>query len=87
MDCQMPVMDGFEATRHIRQMHNGNQHVPIVAVTANTMSEDEARCYDAGMNGFVPKPINQKIVQSVLKRWLGVDAPPDSSAYTEARQS
>ena len=87
MDCQMPVMDGFEATRCIRQMHNGNQHVPIVAVTANTMSEDEARCYDAGMNGFVPKPINQKIVQSVLKRWLGAGASADCAAYTEARQS
>ncbi|MDX1695220.1 MAG: response regulator, partial [Ketobacteraceae bacterium] len=70
MDCQMPVMDGFEATREIRQMHNGNQHVPIVAVTANTLSEDEAQCYDAGMNGFVPKPINQKVIQSLLLKWL-----------------
>ena len=52
----------------IRQMTNGNQLAPIVAVTANTMSEDEARCYDAGMKGFVPKPINQKVVQPVPQR-------------------
>lgn len=70
MDCQMPVMDGYEATRVIRQMHNGNQCVPIIAVTANTLSEDEANCYDAGMNDFVPKPISQNIIKSILNRWL-----------------
>lgn len=49
-------------------MTNDNQLVPIVAVTANTMSEDDSRCYDTGMKGFVPKRINQKVVQPLLQR-------------------
>ena len=85
MDCQMPVMDGFEATRAIRQLTNGNQLVPIVAVTANTMSEDEARCYDCGMNGFVPKPINQKTVQGLLQRWLGQQNTDNDAGYSPAK--
>ena len=74
MDCQMPVMDGFEATRRIRNMLNGNQRVPIMAVTANAMSADEARCYEAGMNGFLPKPINRQIIDRCLNRWLIAEA-------------
>ncbi len=70
MDCQMPIMDGFEATRRIRQLSNGNQCVPIIAVTANAMSIDELRCYEAGMNEFIPKPINKQIVDRCLTKWF-----------------
>ncbi len=58
MDMQMPVMDGVTAARLIRENH-GADRLPIVAMTANAMQADRDRCRDAGMNGFVPKPINQ----------------------------
>ncbi len=59
MDCQMPVMDGFEATRKIREAEKaGNDHTIIVAMTANAMDEDRRKCLDAGMDHFIPKPID-----------------------------
>ncbi|MBW8890018.1 MAG: response regulator [Fibrobacteres bacterium] len=57
MDCQMPVMDGFEATRRIRGMEKGRTRQLIIAMTANTHAEDRQRCLDAGMDDFIPKPI------------------------------
>jgi two-component system sensor histidine kinase/response regulator len=56
MDMQMPVMDGVAAARELRQMHSA-AHLPIVAMTANATQEDRKRCLDAGMNGYVTKPI------------------------------
>lgn len=57
MDCQMPGMDGFEATQHIRERErHGDTHVPIVALTANASEEDKRRCLDAGMDSFLSKP-------------------------------
>ncbi|OUS30148.1 hypothetical protein A9Q99_06620 [Gammaproteobacteria bacterium 45_16_T64] len=67
MDCQMPVMDGFEATQAIRKSNN---NVPIIAVTANAMSEDRTKCLKAGMNDYVKKPINRKIIQAKINQWL-----------------
>ena len=58
MDCQMPEMDGFEATQRIRAHSNQNlRRLPIIALTANAMGDDKKRCLDVGMNSFVPKPI------------------------------
>ncbi|MCG8669507.1 MAG: ATP-binding protein [Pseudomonadales bacterium] len=70
MDCQMPIMDGFDATKVIRKMDNGNQHIPIIAVTANAMSGDRDRCIAAGMNDYVRKPIKMDIISERLFYWL-----------------
>ncbi|MDP2226309.1 MAG: response regulator, partial [Moraxellaceae bacterium] len=67
MDVQMPVMDGFEATRRIRAHHNAVlAGLPIIAMTANAGNEDRLRCRDAGMNDFVTKPIRLQLLYSAL---------------------
>ncbi|MEI6713249.1 MAG: ATP-binding protein [Verrucomicrobiota bacterium] len=72
MDVQMPVMDGLQATRNIREWENqnGRRRVPIVALTANAFSEDEAMCLKAGMDGFIAKPVNRAALVSTLDRML-----------------
>ena len=70
MDMQMPVIDGVEATRQIRQLP-GYQEVPILAMTANAFAEDKQRCLNAGMNDFLTKPIVPETVFAKLLAWLG----------------
>ena len=69
MDMQMPVMDGLEATQHIRGMPNRTT-LPILAMTANAFAEDRARCLAAGMNDFIAKPISPNQLYSLVLRWL-----------------
>ena len=69
MDLQMPVMDGFEATRQLRQLP-GFDTVPIVAMTANAFGEDRAACLAVGMNDHIAKPVDPEVLQTVLVRWL-----------------
>lgn len=66
MDCQMPIMDGFEATEKIRQLDNPMRDVPIIAITANALSTDRAKCLEVGMNGYLKKPINKQKLQEGL---------------------
>ena len=70
MDCQMPEMDGFEATRLIRQQERAWGHIPIVAMTANAMAEDRARCQAVGMDDFLSKPVQSGDLSEMLRRWL-----------------
>ena len=70
MDCQMPVMDGYQATEQIRRAEPSDRHVVIVAMTANAMQSDRQRCLDAGMDDYISKPINKSEVVAVLKRYL-----------------
>ncbi len=70
MDCQMPVMDGFEATRHLRLLSNRTATVPVVAVTANANPGDRERCLNAGMNDYLKKPFSQALLVATLNRWL-----------------
>ena len=70
MDCQMPVMDGFEATDKIRSGSFAESDCPIIAVTANAMSGDEQRCLNAGMNDYLSKPVSMAGIKTVVYRWL-----------------
>lgn len=68
MDCQMPVMDGFEATKKIRCMPTPCCNIPIIAVTANAMSNDRQRCLQAGMDDYIAKPVDMNLLLESLRR-------------------
>ncbi|MFN3197347.1 MAG: response regulator [Bradymonadia bacterium] len=70
MDCQMPVMDGYEATRTIRALPGPVASIPIVALTANGLDGERQRCFDAGMNDYLSKPVNPKRLIKRISRWL-----------------
>jgi len=72
MDCQMPVMDGYEATKALRKLEEENKlnRLPVIAMTANAMEGDKDKCLDAGMDDYVSKPVNQKALKETLAKWL-----------------
>ena len=71
MDCQMPVMDGYQATAKIRELEGeSGVRVPIIALSANAMQGDRQLCLDAGMDDHVPKPIDPKLLYSKLEHWI-----------------
>jgi two-component system sensor histidine kinase/response regulator len=70
MDCQMPEMDGLEATRRIRAMHEGRQRLPIVAMTANVSTQDRESCIESGMDGFLAKPVRLAELARVLQSYV-----------------
>lgn len=72
MDCMMPEMDGFEATRQLRELEKsrGTERIPVVAITANTAEGVQARCLAAGMDDFLAKPVHLDALETVLRRWL-----------------
>jgi CheY-like chemotaxis protein len=79
MDCQMPEMDGFEATREIRRREGSGVHRPIIAMTANAMVGDRERCLDAGMDDYVSKPIRKADLTQALTNFVSAVRPSASS--------
>jgi CheY-like chemotaxis protein/HPt (histidine-containing phosphotransfer) domain-containing protein len=87
MDCSMPRMDGFEATREIRTMSGRVGTTPIVALTAHATEEDRKRCLDAGMDGWIAKPVSQDQLVSTLRQhthWSNAFAVPTPGILHEA---
>jgi two-component system, sensor histidine kinase and response regulator len=76
MDCQMPEMDGYEATRRIRERERGSRRLPVVAMTANAMVGDREKCLKAGMDDHISKPIRVDALHGALSRWLPAGAMP-----------
>ena len=82
MDCQMPEMDGYEATFQIRELENKTVHTPIIALTANKQLSDREQCIAAGMDDFMSKPLTLNTLKNALEKWLSTtpksDQDPDS---------
>lgn len=72
MDCQMPEMDGYEATKAIKRLHELGriEDVPIIALTANAMKGDREKCLEAGMDDYIPKPVKRDMLQTTIAKWI-----------------
>ena len=97
MDCQMPIVDGFEATKLLRQREAAEQgaaapdshttpHIPIVALTANAMRGDRERCLAAGMDDYLTKPIRKDDLKGVLERWIPPSVHPQGTYPSDAER-
>jgi two-component system sensor histidine kinase/response regulator len=84
MDCLMPEVDGYTATRTLREREPAGQHVPVIGVTASAMAGDRERCLAAGMDDYLTKPVNAGEVARTLARWLPAAPPAAKAAETAA---
>lgn len=73
MDVQMPEMDGYDATRKIRDVEGGQKRIPIVAITANALQGDKQKCLDSGMDDYISKPIKAENIEQVLIKFFKED--------------
>jgi len=70
MDCQMPILNGYDATKQYRSTEKTNTHIPIIAVTANAMDGDKEKCITSGMDDYIAKPVEPEILEKIINHWL-----------------
>jgi two-component system sensor histidine kinase/response regulator len=87
MDCQMPEMDGYAATREIRRRGGPNQRVPIVAMTAEVLAGCREECAAAGMDGHIPKPLKMEFLVEALQKWVPANRAAESLAGPVDKQT
>jgi CheY-like chemotaxis protein len=78
MDCQMPELDGYQATKELRRREQGGDHTPVIAMTAHAMEGAAEECMRAGMDDYVSKPLRREQLEAALVRWIPQDS--DSAA-------
>lgn len=87
MDCQMPIMDGYEATSTLRRLDHEKGSLVIVGLTANTLPGDRQKCLDAGMDDYLPKPAFQKDLAMIFEKWLGCRTARSPQLQTSSRNT
>ena len=89
MDCQMPVMDGYQAAGKIkeRRQEGSMKDTPVIAFTAHAMQGDKQKCIDAGMDGYISKPVDEDQLKSVIAQWTGAGQGGEASSDDEQEQA
>lgn len=85
MDCQMPILNGYDATKQIRALESGSEHVPIIAMTANALAKDEVECLEAGMDDYISKPIKIEKLFEILSKYINIETAPTGELENEAK--
>lgn len=87
MDIEMPEKDGFEATREIRDLQNGDRRIPILAVSAHVLNGERDKCLAAGMDDYLSKPTRQDVLEETIRRWLRNSDPAEALSFRDEQTS